>query len=242
MLFTRMQLQEIQDKIGVVFRDPRLLDQAFVHRSYLNETRRNDLQHNERLEFLGDAVLELALSHHLFVKLPDAPEGKMTPIRSALVSAKMLSFIATELELQKYLFLSKGERKALEAGERSGPIILANTFEALLGAIFLDRGLGVAEIFLDSCLFPKLKEIVAKRMYLDPKSCLQDLAQTRWKATPAYQVTKEEGPAHGKQFDVAVYVDERCLGQGTGASKALAEVAAARDALQKEFQVVLAEF
>ena len=240
MLFSRTKLKEVQDKLGVVFKRPDLLELAFTHRSYLNETVRTDLQHNERLEFLGDAVLELAITAYLYRRLPDTPEGKMTGIRSALVSGKSLSGIAEELGFDKFLLLSRGERKTFDNHDRGRVYIMANTFEAVLGAIYLDRGIGIVEIFLGSCFFPRLQKVITEQLDLDPKSCLQDVAQSTWRITPFYRLVIEEGPAHNRRFVSAVYIGEENVGEGEGKSKAEAEVEAARDALQKKFNITLA--
>lgn len=240
MLFTRTKLQELQTKLGVNLRKPELIELAFTHRSYLNETARNDLEHNERLEFLGDAVLELAITLYLYKRLPDTPERLMTGIRSALVNFKTLGEISEELGFDKFLLLSRGERKALENRERSRPGIMADTFEAVLGAMFLDRGMGVVEIFLGSCFFPRLQKVIADQLHIDPKSCLQEMTQSTWKMLPSYQLIREEGPNHNKKFVSAVYVGEEWIGEGSGASKLEAETEAARVALQQKFNVVLA--
>lgn len=240
MPLTRRQLTELQNRTGIIFRNPAVLQEAFIHRSYLNENRGIDLKHNERLEFLGDAVLEMAITQFLLKTLPDAPERKLTSIRSAMVNWKILSQIAEEFQLGDYLFMSCGERLEFDAGKRSRMVILANTFEALLGAIYTDRGPGMVELFLTSALFPRLKDIVEQQRYIDPKSCLQKLSQGKWGQTPTYQMLKAYGPDHDKHFVMAVYCGDHYVGEGTGPSKAEAEMEAARDALRNEFQVTLA--
>jgi ribonuclease-3 len=241
MLFTRAQLKDIQEKLGVVFRSPQLIELAFTHRSFRNEAADKDLQHNERLEFLGDAVLGLAVANYLYKRLPDSPEGKLTQVRGVMASAKFIEVVAEEIGLGEFLLMSKGERKSFDRRERSRPILMANAFEALLGAMYLDRGMGVVELFLGNYYFPKLPEVINRQMHIDPKSCFQELAQERWKITPLYQVIAETGPAHDKRFVVvALGVNGKHVGEGSGASKFDAETEAARDALRKEFELTLA--
>lgn len=240
MLLTRTHINEAQNRLGVVFKDLHLLETAFVHRSFLNEQKDDDLVHNERLEFLGDAVIELALTQYLYKRLPDAPEGKMTKIRGMMASYKFIAPIAEEVGLDKFLLMSKGERKPFDRHERSRAVIMANAFEAVVGAMYLDRGMGVVELFLGKYYFPKLPEVIQKHHSSDPKSCFQEIAQERWKMTPRYEVIEESGPAHDRKFVVvALGIDGERVGEGSGASKADAEVAAATDALQKKFAVVL---
>jgi ribonuclease-3 len=236
---TRTLLEEIETKLGIIFNNPKLLELALIHRSYDATVAHIDVQNNERLEYLGDAVLELSLRHFLYQRLPDTPEGKLTQISSYMRSGKVLGAVAEKLDLDRYLFMSKGERLALEAHKRSRPLIMASAFEAIAGAIYIDRGLGVAEIFLENCLFGRLPEIISKQLYLDPKSCLQELAQEKWKSTPCYSVTSEKGPQHNRLFTIAALCKEAIIGLGTGHSKADAEMEAARDALQKQFQIFL---
>lgn len=240
MLLTKRQLNELQRRIGIIFHNAALLEQAFIHRSYLNEHRGQNLQHNECLEFLGDAVLELSITKFLLKKLTDAPEGKLTAVRSALVNYLVLSEVAESLELDKFLFLSNGEQKQLDARNRSRTVIMANTFEALLGAIFSDRGLGLVDLFLMNTLFPRLEDVIKHQRYIDPKSCIQELSQQHDSVTPSYRVLDEYGPDHDKHFVVGVYFGERYVGEGIGQSKLEAEIDAARSALRKEFRVTLA--
>ena len=239
MLFSRLKLNELQQGIGITIRDVMLLEQAFVHRSLLNENSRPSIESNERLEFLGDKVLGIVLAHYLYRILPDAPEGKMTSIFGVMASAQMLSKAAEDLGLAEFVLLGEGEKKDFDARKRSRLVIMANTLEALVGAIYLDRGMGTAEIFLDSCLLPRLKEVIAKQQYLDPKGFFQDLAQKHLKISPRYEALSEDGPAHQKVFAVQVFLGGRCVGQGGGPTKQLAEVEAAKDALKREFQVTL---
>lgn len=232
-------LKELQQKIGVVFRNTELLQRAFIHRSYRNENKGADLEHNERLEFLGDKVFGMALAQFLFRKLPDAPEGMMTVIFATMGGNNMQAQIAEELNLDKFLLMSRGERKDFDARKRSRIFIMAGAFEALIGAIFLDRGPGMVELFLQNTLFPRLAKVVAERQYLTPKVYLQEVAQAKLGITPHYEVLSDKGPDHNKVFEIAAICGDRRIGQGIGSSKALAETEAARDALQKEFQITL---
>ena len=218
---------DFQNKIKVSFKNLKLLHQVFVHRSYLNENPGFPLNHNERLEFLGDAVLELVVTEHLYETYPN-PEGDLTNWRSALVKGEMLSKVAQELEMGELLFLSKGEEKS---GGKSRALILANTFEALIGAIYLDLGYSQAQKFVTRFLLGRLPEILQKGLHVDSKSRLQELAQDQLGITPAYKVLKEHGPDHAKEFTVGVFIVEKMIGEGVGNSKQAAEQAAATTAL-----------
>lgn len=222
-------IQTFQEEIGASFEDVALLRQAFTHRSYLNEHRGEVGGHNERLEFLGDAVLELVSTHFLYEKYPDKPEGDLTAFRASLVNAVTLSEVASTLGMNDYLLLSRGEAKD---NGRARQVLLANAFEALIGALYLDQGYDAARMFIEKHLFPKLDEIVQKRLWQDPKSTLQEKVQEHENVTPHYTVTKETGPDHDKHFIVGVYAREELLAQGEGKSKQEAEQAAARSALE----------
>lgn len=222
-------LTKLQKKIAIVFDDLQLFRTALTHRSYLNETS-EDLESNERLEFLGDAVLEYIVSDHLYRNYPDLSEGKLTHLRSAVVKTDTLAEISDTLELGRYLLLSKGEEAG---GGRENISLLADTFEALLGAIYLDQGLDIAHSFVESNLLPRLPEIIKTKAYLDYKSHLQTLIQDQKKPTPTYEVVKERGPDHDKTFYVACYTGKELLGKGTGKSKQQAEQDAAKNALEK---------
>lgn len=239
-LLTKTQLNEIQRRLGLIFKRPELLEEALVHRSYLNEISREiEIKNNERLEFLGDAALELAVTNFLFQRLTDAPEGKLTAIRASMVCGETLAEVAEELQLDRMLFMAKGQRKDFENHSRSRSLMMASAFEAVIGAVYLDRGLGTVELFLEDRLFSKLRDIIAKQSYIDPKSYLQELTQENWKQTPHYVVHSESGPDHGKSFTIAVMCGEQSIGLGTGPSKSVAETEAAKDALQKQFQIDL---
>jgi len=225
-----MDIKKFEKQTGLHFKDERLLEMVFTHRSYLNEAGTSDLEHNERLEFLGDAVLELVVTDYLYKNFTN-PEGELTNWRSSIVRGEILARVAGELELGEFLFLSRGEDKS---GGRTRTLILANTFEALIGAIYLDAGYEEASKFIAHHLIALLPEIIEKKLYIDPKSRLQELSQEKMGSTPEYRVIGEEGPDHTKVFTVGVYVNRKLLAQGTGSSKQKAETAAASEAI-KEF-------
>ncbi|MEK7465134.1 MAG: ribonuclease III [Patescibacteria group bacterium] len=223
-----MDTSPLETKLGVDFKNPDLLLQAFVHRSYLNENPRFHLSHNERLEFLGDAVLELIVTEALYRAYPEKPEGELTSLRAALVNSNMLSDVSEGLGLNEHLLLSRGEAK--DTG-RARQFILANTFEALIGAVYLDQGYGSARDFITRTLMPRLEEVISEKLYRDPKSQFQEEAQERGGITPAYEVHREWGPDHDKHFVVGVYLGRELAAEGEGSSKQTAEVEAARRAL-----------
>ena len=222
-----MTFDDLQQTIGITFTNQELLKAAFYHRSYLNESH-GVKESNERLEFLGDAVLSFHTSHFLFTKYPTDPEGTLTNIRSSLVKTKSLADSARELHLGDLLFLSRGEE---DSGGRTNSSLLADTFEALLGALFLDKGSTVARDFLEKHLYPKVDDIVKNKSYIDYKSLLQEIIQSESRISPTYTVTKSEGPDHAKTFWVEAKADTRVLGSGMGKSKQEAENAAATNAL-----------
>ncbi len=222
-------IEDFQKKSGLSFTNQSLLRNAFVHRSYLNEAADNTQEHNERLEFLGDAVLELVVTEYLYKNF-DNPEGELTNWRSSIVKGEVLAKVAAEIKLGDYLYLSKGEEKS---GGRTRSLILANTFEALIGAIYLDMGYAQASEFIHKYLVSLLPEIIEKRLYVDPKSRLQELSQEDLNATPEYKVLGETGPDHQKEFIVGVYAHGRLIAQGSGSSKQRAEQTAATDALSR---------
>lgn len=218
-----------EQSLGIKFRDAGLLRRAFTHRSYLNEHREEAGEHNERLEFLGDAVLELIVTHFLYEKFPDRAEGDLTAFRAALVNAVTLGDVASGIGMNDYLLLSRGESK--DQG-RARSVLLANAIEALVGAIYLDQGYDAARSFIEKHLFPKLDEILENKLWRDSKSALQERAQEILDSTPYYSVASESGPDHDKHFVVGVYVKEELLAQGAGKSKQEAEQDAARNALK----------
>jgi ribonuclease III len=215
--------------LGLSFTNYDLFEEALTHRSYLNE-HKDARAHNERLEFLGDAVLELAVTHFLFTKYPNKPEGDLTAFRAALVNTVSLAESADAIGLNDMLFLSKGESR--DVG-RARQIILANAFEALLGAIYLDQGYEAAEAFIGKHLYGKIDDVVKTRAWQDAKSRFQERAQEVKGATPAYRTIKEVGPDHDKLFTVGVFVGTEEVAQGEGKSKQEAEQAAAQAAIDK---------
>ena len=221
-------LIDFQDQTSVHFTNQELLQQAFVHRSYLNEHRTFPLEHNERLEFLGDAVLDLCVTEFLYQTYPN-PEGELTNWRSALVKGEMLAKVALNLGFSDHLLMSYGENKS---GGKSKNYILANAFEAVLGAMYLDQGYTVCQDYVGRYILVHLPEILDKGLFLDPKSRLQEYTQENLGSTPNYQVISEEGPDHAKTFTVAVFNGSAELARGTGASKQSAQVAAAQAALE----------
>ena len=223
-----MDFTEFEKKAGLSFNNKELLKQAFVHRSYINENKSSGLSHNERLEFLGDAVLELVITDFLYKKYTDKPEGDMTAYRSALVNADTCATIATQLGMGEYLLLSKGESK--DVG-RARQYILANALEALIGAIYIDQGLDTATDFIEKNFMPMIESIISARSFIDAKSLFQEKAQEFDGITPSYKTMKETGPDHEKKFTVGVYVGKDLVAQGEGESKQDAEQEAARSAL-----------
>jgi len=218
------KFKEIADKLGLSFKDINLLAKAFTHRSYLNEHRNSGLEHNERLEFLGDAVLELVVTDFLYVTYPKKPEGEMTALRSALVNAQTLSEVALNMGLNEFLLLSKGEAK--DTG-RARQYILANTIEALIGAIYLDQGYEAAQKFIHVHVHSLLEEVIDQKKFIDSKSKFQELAQEHVGATPRYELLKEFGPDHDKLFTVGVFLGDTHIATGEGKSKQEAETQAA---------------
>ena len=224
-------LPELEKALTISFHNKELLEQAFVHRSYLNENRNFHLAHNERLEFLGDAVLELIVTEHLYQEYPDKPEGELTAWRAALVNTKMLSLVGRDLGFNDYLMLSHGEAK--EEG-KARDYILANTVEAFIGALYLDRGLPNAKKFITLNILSRLEEVLKDKLFLDAKSRFQEIAQEKMGITPTYSVIKEWGPDHAKNFKIGVYLDKDLMAEGEGSSKQEAEEDAAKNALREK--------
>jgi len=209
-------------------KNKKLFEEAFTHRSYLNEAKLK-ISSNERLEFLGDSIISFVISNYLYSKYPDFDEGNLTNLRSLMVNTKSLSGIARELNMGQLLKLSKGEE---ESKGRENASLLENSFEAYVGALFLDQGIASVVKFLDNSLFPKIQELVNKKAFKDPKSLLQEKVQAKKQGSPSYKVLGETGPAHAKIFKVGVFVDGRKLGEGSGKSKQIAEEFAAKAALE----------
>jgi len=224
-------LKELEKKLGITFVNPNFLQTAVIHRSYLNEHKDLKLQHNERLEFLGDAVLELITTEHLFLHY-DNPEGDLTNWRASLVNANMLAEIATALGIEPFIKMSKGE--AQDKNPKARHYILANALEAIIGAIYLDQGTAMAKQFIDKHILTKLLYILQNHLYLDPKSKFQEKAQEIYNITPIYKVLEESGPDHDKFFKVGVYLNEELIAEGEGTSKQEAQVNAAEKAIAEK--------
>lgn len=218
----------LEKKIEVKFKDKNLLRQAMVHRSYLNENRKFELDHNERMEFLGDAVLELITTEYLYNKFPN-PEGELTNFRAALVNGKMLAKIADEIGLEEYLLMSKGESKDLGKARQ---YLLANALEAVIGAIYLDQGYRKSKKFITSCVLSKMKDVLKEKLYQDPKSKFQEEAQEKAGVTPSYKVIKEWGPDHDRHFIIGIYLEDEKIAEGEGMSKQAAQRDAAKNGLE----------
>lgn len=217
--------------IGIEFSDKNLLKQALTHRSFLNENKNLKGGHNERLEFLGDAVLELVITHYLYNEYPDKNEGDLTSIRSALVNAQTCADVAREINVNNFLLLSKGEAK--DVG-RARQYILANALEAIIGAIYIDQGYDKASNFISQFIIPKTHQIVKEELWVDAKSKFQEKAQDIAGVTPSYKTLKEIGPDHDKKFTVGVFLNEEMIAEGDGDSKQDAEQSAARNALKEK--------
>lgn len=224
-----IKFSDFEKKIKVIFKDKHILEQAFTHRSYINENPGAKLSHNERLEFLGDAVLELIVTDFLYQKYPHYTEGELTALRSALVNATIISEIAGVIGMNDYLLLSKGEAKDFG---KARVYILANTYEALIGAMYLDQGYGVTNKFIGKTLLPKTEEIVNKKLWRDAKSLVQEKAQEFVLVTPSYKVLHQSGPDHDKHFTVGIYFGPNLIAEGKGQSKQEAEQFAAMAALK----------
>ena len=224
------KISQLEKKIGIVFKSKDLLLQALTHRSYLNENTKWHLDHNERLEFLGDAVLELVVTEYLYNNYPNS-EGELTNWRAALVNAVMLSKISNEFDLNDFVLLSRGE--ARDTG-RARQYILANAIEALIGAIYLDQGYGPSKDFISRFVLKELSTIIEKRLYRDHKSLFQEYAQEHVGITPTYEVMEEWGPDHARNFEIGVFLEKEMIGSGKGPSKQEAQQEAAKDALQKK--------
>lgn len=225
-----MSLLSLEKKIKIEFNDKDLLKHALVHRSYLNENPDFYLKDNERLEFLGDAVLEMAVTEYLYSNYPN-PEGELTNWRASLVNSKMLANVAKKINLNKYLFLSKGETKDNGKGRQ---YILANAVEALIGSIYLDQGYKEAYGFIEREIIQELPEIIKNKLYHDPKSLFQEKAQDKTGITPSYEVIKEWGPDHERQFIIGVYLKDELIAKGRGTSKQKAQEKAAAAGLKKK--------
>jgi len=228
---TTNDLIKLQKRLGIKFKTDGLLKQALVHRSYLNEHPDFKIGHNERLEFLGDAVLEIVVTEYLYLNFANTPEGDLTNWRASLVNAKMLYEISRELGIEECLYLSKGESR--DKDKKSRQFILANAVEAIIGAMYLDQGMPAAKKFILKNVINRLDDILKNQSYLDPKSHFQEKAQEHQGITPHYEIISEKGPDHAKIFTVGLYLNEALVASGVGSSKQEAQVAAASNGLKK---------
>lgn len=224
-----IDFETLQKKLEITINDHEIYKRAFIHRSYVNENPSVE-RDNERLEFLGDAVLELVVTEEIFHKYPDKPEGELTAFRSALVRGKTLAMVALDLGLGEHLMLSKGEESS---GGREKSYILANLCEAFIGALYIDQGYSEAEKFIKKFILIHLDEIVEKGLHVDPKTFFQEMAQEHEGTTPEYKLVEEKGPDHNKQFIMGVYIGDKLIAEGEGSSKQKAEIAAAEKGLQE---------
>lgn len=222
-------LRGLEERLGVTFKDRTFLETALTHRSYLNENPGSKREHNERLEFLGDAVLELVVTDHLYREYA-MPEGDLTNLRASVVRGEMLAKIAATWGLDSFLRLSRGERRDVGKARQ---FILANTVEAVIGAVYLDQGMRAVKKLIDRDIVGLLPDVIEKGLHIDAKSRFQELAQERFRVTPVYDVLEESGPDHARMFRVAAVVGKETWGEGTGSSKQEAEQAAARAALAR---------
>ena len=224
-------LSALEEALGVTFQDKDTLRQALVHRSYINEHPSFHLGHNERLEFLGDAVLELVVTEHLYNNYQN-PEGELTNWRAALVNAEMCADVCESLGVNDYLYLSKGESK--DTSTKARRYILANAMESIIGAVYLDHGWDEAKDFIERTILAELPRVLEQKLYIDPKSRFQEAAQDRFSTTPSYKVMEETGPDHNKKFVVGVYLGKELVAEGEGTSKHEAQVDAAAKAIEKK--------
>lgn len=222
-------MEELEKKLGIAFKNKELLIQALTHRSYLNENPDWQTDHNERLEFLGDAVLELIVTDHLYHHY-QLPEGELTNLRAAIVRGEMLAKIAEELNLDDYIYMSRGERK--DTG-KARQYILANAVEAVIGALYLDSGYEAARKLVEERIVIKLEEVVQQGLHIDNKSRFQEIAQEKFRVTPRYVVLHESGLDHAKHFIIGAFLRDKKLGEGVGSSKQEAQQNAAKAALEE---------
>lgn len=220
-----------EESVDIKFVDKALLQRAFTHRSFINENPRSGFEHNERFEFLGDAVIELIVTDYIFRNYPNSAEGELTAYRSALVNAVVMGEVASEINMNEYLLLSKGEKK--DTG-RARQTILANTYESFVGALYLDQGYVPCNTFVLKTLIPRLDNIIKKKAWRDAKSRVQEEAQERVGLTPSYQVISENGPDHDKHFTVGIFFGDKKIAEGKGRSKQEAQQVAAQNAIDKK--------
>lgn len=208
-----------------------LFHEALTHRSYLNEHKNHPVPHNERLEFLGDAVLELVVTERLYADYPDRPEGELTALRAALVNSDMLAKVGYAAEVEQFLLMSRGEAK--DTG-RARSYLVANVVEAIIGALYLDRGYSAAQAFIETHILNRIQEVLDAKLYTDPKSRFQELAQEKQGITPQYRVLRESGPDHDRRFIAGVYIGDELVAEGEGLSKQDAQRNAAKEGLSKK--------
>lgn len=225
------QASEFSQKLGILIRKNELFQEALTHRSYLNEHKSYPLPHNERLEFLGDAVLELVVTEHLYTTFPHQPEGELTAFRAALVNGEMLAKIGNSLGIEAFLLMSRGEAK--DRGRARGYLV-ANAVEAIIGALYLDQGYKAAATFITEHVLSRLDEVVKEALHTDAKSYFQEKAQEREGVTPSYRVLKEWGPDHDRHFAAGVFIGDTLVAEGEGLSKQEAQRSAAKNALEKK--------
>jgi ribonuclease III len=225
-----MDLSSLEKIIEISFENKDFLKESLTHRSYLNENPGWKIPHNERLEFLGDAVLELVVTEKLYHRFPEYPEGQLTSLRASLVNSQTMALAAKKISLENFMLLSKGEAKDIG---KARDVILANAMEAVIGAVYLDKGYESSEELIEKFIIsPFLDEIIENGLYRDPKSRLQEIAQEKFKLTPIYQVVGEEGPDHKKIFKTGVFFGDKLIAEGEGLSKQDAEIEAAKNALK----------
>lgn len=223
--------KKIATALNITIGNTALFQEAVTHRSYLNEHKSHPVPHNERLEFLGDAVLELAVTERLYADFPDRPEGELTALRAALVNSDMLSKIGRDLEIEQFLLMSRGEAK--DTG-RARAFLIANTVEAVIGALYLDQGYKAAQAFIEACVLTRIKEVLDSKLYTDPKSRFQELSQEKLGITPQYRVLRESGPDHDRRFIAGVFIGDELIAEGEGLSKQDAQRNAAKEGLVKK--------
>ncbi|MBT5346770.1 ribonuclease III [bacterium] len=223
-----INLKSLQSKLNYQFEDTSILETALTHKSFSNENQ--NIQSNERLEFLGDAVLELVVTKYLFEKFPDRQEGYLTSLRSALVRGKNIAMVLENLDVLEYIKLSFGEQRS-NGSKKS--YIQANVYEAIVGSIYMDGGYEKASKFIFETVIPTLEGILEEQAHIDSKSHLQEIAQERFNLTPTYHLQKESGPDHSKQFEMGVFFFDKLIAKGNGSSKQKAEIEAAYNALQE---------
>ena len=225
-------MKELLEKNKINYKNVAMYEQAFVHRSYINENPKFEMGHNERLEFLGDSVLELIVTDFLYNKFPSHAEGDLTSYRAALVNTNSIGAVAAGLGFNDYLKLSKGESKDVSGRARQS--ILADTYEAFLGAMYLDSGYKTCASFVATTLLPNTENIIREGLFKDPKSYVQERSQEKYQLTPVYKVLDESGPDHNKTFKIGIYFGDKMISEGQGNSKQLAESDAAKNAISKQ--------